>query len=212
MMMLINCDLTKQNYQEKATHLPDKIKNCVSQSLLGEIQIRFVTVFQFIQERAWNAQRNTFRRNYFTLLYEVLLSIYGFVTVWTQACVSLRVRSEILNEANGQHVNVTSRYHRNNRRWELQNIRTESKRKMMIKHTFSETNQCHLLDSNKAEYSATDLHNWHIEIRKWDYSSKITTTTATTTTTTTTTTTNTTITTTTTTNNNNNNNNADRIF
>lgn len=26
MMMLINCDLTKQNYQEKAINLPDKLK------------------------------------------------------------------------------------------------------------------------------------------------------------------------------------------
>lgn len=75
LMMLINCDLTKQNYQEKATHLPDKIKNCVSQWLLWEIQIPFVAVFQFIQERAWNAQPNTLKRNYFTLLYAVLLAL-----------------------------------------------------------------------------------------------------------------------------------------
>jgi len=102
----------------------------------------------------------------------------------------------MLNEANGQHANVSSRYHRAYRHWELRNIRTESKRNMMIKHTFSETNRCHLLISTKAEYSAADLHNWHIEIQKWDYSSQITTITTTTTTTTT----------------NSNNNKADRIF
>ena len=102
----------------------------------------------------------------------------------------------MLNEANGQHAKVSSRYHRTYRHWELQNIRTEYKRNMMAKHIFSETNRCHLLVSTKAEYSAADLRNWHIEIQKWYYFSQITTTT----------------TTTTTNNNNNNNNNADRIF
>ena len=81
MMMLINCDLTKQNYQEKATHLPDKIKKLLIKGTVVRNSNSFVDVFQFIQERAWSAQRNSFRRNYFTLSYVVLSTIYGFVTV-----------------------------------------------------------------------------------------------------------------------------------